>query len=176
MRVGIGYDVHRLVRGRPLILGGIPIPFARGLAGHSDADVLLHAIIDALLGAAGLGSIGQHFPPGDPRFRGVSSLWLLEQTMALLSHRGWQVVNVDSTLLAEAPRLAPHLPRMTMRIVPHLKISPDALNLKATTSEGLGFIGRGQGIAAVAIALLAPRPRHARLSHRPHLVRRLTRR
>ncbi|MBI3293050.1 MAG: 2-C-methyl-D-erythritol 2,4-cyclodiphosphate synthase [Elusimicrobia bacterium] len=159
MRVGIGYDVHRLVRGRPLILGGIPIPFKRGLAGHSDADVLLHAMIDALLGAAGLGSIGQHFPPSDPRFRGVSSLWLLEQTRGLLTQRGWRVVNLDSTILAEAPLLAPYLPRMKVQIATHLQVPLEALNLKATTGERLGFIGRGQGIAAAAVALIAPRAR-----------------
>lgn len=157
MRVGIGYDVHRLVRGRPLILGGIPVPFGRGLAGHSDADVVLHAMIDALLGAAGLGSIGQHFPPGDPRFRGVSSLWLLEQTRTLLLHHRWHVSNLDCTVLAEAPRLAPYFSRMQRRIALHLKIPQEAINFKATTGEGLGFIGRGQGIAAVAVALITLR-------------------
>lgn len=154
LRVGLGYDVHRLVPGRPLILGGVPIPFALGLAGHSDADVLIHALMDALLGAAGLGDIGQHFPPDDPTYHGASSLWLLERVIALLDAGGWRPVNVDCSVIAEAPKLLPHLAAMRANLGPRLGLAGDAVGLKATTNERLGFVGREEGIAALAVALI----------------------
>ena len=151
-RTGIGFDAHRLVSGRPLILGGVEIPHARGLLGHSDADVLVHAIMDALLGAIADGDIGQHFPPSDARWKGANSLELLRLVTARLHTQGWQVVNVDATVLAEAPRLAPHIPRMRTCIAEPLGVSPAQVSVKATTTEGLGAIGRREGISAMAVA------------------------
>ena len=154
MRAGIGYDIHRFEEGRPLILGGVELAGETGLAGHSDADVLLHAIIDALLGAAGLGDIGQHFPPQDPRLKGASSLDLLAPALALVREAGFEVGNVDATVIAERPRLAPHRPAMRERIAEALGIEAVRVNVKATTNEGLGAIGRGEGIGAMAVAVV----------------------
>jgi 2-C-methyl-D-erythritol 2,4-cyclodiphosphate synthase len=154
MRIGIGYDIHRFEPGRPLILGGVEIPEETGLAGHSDADVLLHAVIDALLGAAGLGDIGRHFPEDDPAYADAGSLDLLEQTLALVREAGLAVDSIDSTVIAEQPRLAPHITLMREQIARALDIAHDRANVKATTNEGLGAIGRGEGIAAIAVALL----------------------
>ena len=154
MRIGHGYDVHRLTEGRKLILGGVEIPWERGLLGHSDADVLTHAVMDALLGAAGLGDIGRHFPDSDPVYKGVDSLILLAHVMELLRSKGYRVGNADVTVLAQAPKLAPYLPQMTLNLARCMGVTPDRLNLKATTEEGLGFTGAGQGIAAHAVALL----------------------
>ncbi len=154
MRVGHGYDVHQLVAGRDLILGGVNIPHARGLLGHSDADVLLHAICDACLGAAGLGDLGQHFPDTDSRYRAISSRKLLCQVTALLDKSDWRVANIDSTLVAQAPRLAPHIPAMVKNIAADLEITVSQVNVKATTTEKLGFAGREEGIAAHAVVLL----------------------
>ncbi|MDZ7379534.1 MAG: 2-C-methyl-D-erythritol 2,4-cyclodiphosphate synthase, partial [candidate division KSB1 bacterium] len=155
MRVGQGYDVHRLVSGRPLILGGVEIPFPQGLLGHSDADVLCHAIADALLGAAAAGDIGRHFPNTDPQWKGVSSLLLLERVAKILADAGAVVVNVDATVVAERPMLAPYIEAMRHNIAVALGISQTAVSVKATTSEGLGLTGRGEGIAASAVALIA---------------------
>ncbi len=157
MRAGIGYDVHRLVQGRPLVLGGVRIEHPLGLEGHSDADVLLHAVMDALLGAAGLGDIGCHFPPNDERFRNAPSLGLMATVRSLLEQAGWRVVNVDSTLVAERPRVSPFLPAMKRAVAEALGISEGQVGIKATTNEGMGFAGRGEGIAAMAVALLASR-------------------
>jgi 2-C-methyl-D-erythritol 2,4-cyclodiphosphate synthase len=154
MRVGQGFDVHALVEGRKLILGGVEIPFPLGLLGHSDADVLLHAICDALLGAAALGDIGRHFPDTDPRYRGIDSRRLLRQVAATLREAGWQVVNVDATVIAQAPRLAPYIPQMVRHIASDLAVEAGCINVKATTTEKLGFTGRGQGIAAQAVCLI----------------------
>jgi len=154
MRIGIGYDIHRFQEGRPLLLGGVLFPGETGLGGHSDADVLLHAIIDALLGAAGLGDIGQHFPPGDPAYRGANSLELLARALALVRGAGLVVESVDATVIAERPRLAPHLAQMRERIAGALGMPPGRVNVKATTNEGMGALGRGEGIAAIAVALL----------------------
>jgi 2-C-methyl-D-erythritol 2,4-cyclodiphosphate synthase len=154
MRVGQGFDVHRLVAGRRLVIGGVEIPHDKGLLGHSDADVLLHAICDALLGAAALGDIGRHFPDSDARFKDVDSRALLRQVAALLADRGRRVVNVDATIVAEAPRMAPHIPRMVQNIAGDLGIEAHYVNLKATTTEQLGFTGRGEGIAAQAVCLV----------------------
>lgn len=156
MRIGYGYDVHRLVPGRPLVLGGVEIPYELGLAGHSDADVLLHAIADAVLGAAGLGDIGEHFPDTDPAWAGADSRLLLRRVARLASGAGWRVVNVDATLLAERPRIAPYREEMRRRVAGALGIEPIQVGIKATTNEGLGFVGRGEGMAAHAVALLAP--------------------
>ena len=156
VRTGIGYDAHRFAPGRRLILGGVEIPHDRGLAGHSDADVLLHAIADAVLGAAALGDIGQHFPPTDERFRDADSQDLLREAVRLTREAGWAAGNVDATLLAEAPRIGPYVPVMRARIAACLSISPDAVGVKATTNEGMGAIGRGEGIAALATATLVP--------------------
>jgi 2-C-methyl-D-erythritol 2,4-cyclodiphosphate synthase len=158
MRVGQGFDVHALVVGRRLVIGGVEIPFERGLAGHSDADVLLHAIIDALLGAAALGDIGQHFPDTDPRYHGADSRMLLRQTVRLLAGRGFSVVNVDATVITEAPRLARHIPAMVANIATDLGIGITAVNVKAKTCERLGFVGRVEGIVAEAIALVTDGP------------------
>lgn len=155
MRVGLGYDAHRLVEGRPLILGGVAIPYHLGLLGHSDADVLTHAIGDALLGAAGAGDLGSHFPDKDPAYKDISSLILLERIMAMVRDRGFAPVNVDATVVAQAPRLAPHLPEMRARLAPILGLAPEEVNLKATTTEHLGFAGREEGIAAYAVVLVA---------------------
>jgi 2-C-methyl-D-erythritol 2,4-cyclodiphosphate synthase len=154
MRVGFGYDVHPFASGRPLVLGGIEIPYLLGLLGHSDADVLLHAISDALLGAIAAGDIGRHFPDTDPQYRGIRSTILLKRVAALVQGQGFRIVNVDSTILAQKPRLAEVMPRMVEEIAKVLEIDPDRVNVKATTSEGLGFAGRGEGIAAYAMALV----------------------
>jgi 2-C-methyl-D-erythritol 2,4-cyclodiphosphate synthase len=154
MRIGHGYDVHPLVAGRDLVLGGVKIPHANGLLGHSDADVLLHAICDACLGAAGLGDLGRHFPDTDPRYKGIDSRDLLRHVEALLDERGWRVENLDSTIIAQAPKLAPHIPAMIANIAADLGISADCVNVKATTTEKLGFTGREEGIAAHAVVLL----------------------
>lgn len=158
MRIGFGYDVHRLVEGRPLVLGGVTIPFERGLLGHSDADVLLHAIMDALLGAAALGDIGQHFPDTDPAYKGADSLELLRHVGERLTREGWVPVNVDAALLCERPKIAPYREEMRARIAGALGLSPADVGIKATTNEGLGFVGAGEGIAAYAVALLQRRP------------------
>jgi len=154
MLIGFGYDVHRLVEGRKLVLGGIEIPYQKGLAGHSDADVLLHAICDGLLGAMGEGDIGKHFPDTEPRFRGISSLHLLQKVAGMISERGLAVENVDTTVIAEKPLIGPYIPPMLEKIAETLKIPVQKVNIKATTSEGLGFIGEGKGIAAYAVVLL----------------------
>ena len=154
MRIGQGFDVHALVAGRKLIVGGVHIPFAKGLLGHSDADVLLHAICDALLGAAGLGDIGRHFPDTDSRYSDIDSRELLRDVARKLHSLRLTVVNVDSTIIAQAPRMAPHIPRMTLNIAEDLGVVPGAVNVKATTTEELGFIGREEGIAAQAVALI----------------------
>lgn len=154
MRIGQGYDVHRLAGGRKLIIGGVEIPHAKGLLGHSDADVLLHAICDALLGAAGLGDIGRHFPDTDPAFKGADSRVLLRETGAKVRAAGWRIGNIDATIIAQAPKMAPHAAQMTANIAADLGIAADAVNLKAKTTERLGFTGRGEGIAAEAVALL----------------------
>jgi 2-C-methyl-D-erythritol 2,4-cyclodiphosphate synthase len=154
MRIGIGYDVHAFGEKRPLKLGGVQVEHEQGLRGHSDADVVLHAITDALLGAANLGDIGQHFPPDDPSFRGADSLVLLRQVVGLLRTVGFSVVNVDVTVVAERPKLQPYIPNMQQRIAIALGISETSVSVKATTSEGLGALGRGEGIAALATALI----------------------
>jgi len=156
VRVGIGYDVHRLVPGRPLMLGGVRFESEVGLDGHSDADVALHALCDALLGAAALGDIGKHFPPSDERWRGADSLHLLRRVVALLAEAGHRPGNVDLTIVAERPRIAPHVQTMRERIAPVLQI--EAVSIKATTNEQIGFIGRGEGIAAIAVATIEPIP------------------
>ena len=155
MRIGHGFDVHALVVGRPCIIGGVNVPYAKGLDGHSDADVLLHAICDALLGAAALGDIGQHFPPTDERFKGIDSRQLLLHVVALLHERGYKVVNIDSTVICELPKLSPHTAQMRALIAADCQVSLDAINVKATTTEKLGFTGRGEGIAAEAVCLIA---------------------
>lgn len=156
LRVGIGYDVHRLVQGRRLVLGGVEIPHTLGLEGHSDADVLLHAIMDAILGAAALGDLGQQFPPGDPAYKDASSLGLLVQVADLVKRQGWQVSNLDATLVAQAPRLAPFLEDMRLCICEALGLGIGQVSMKATSPEGLGSLGRGEGISSYAVALLAP--------------------
>lgn len=155
MRVGQGFDVHAFAEGRKLIVGGVDIPHPVGLLGHSDADVLLHAICDALLGAAALGDIGMHFPDSDPRYRGADSRDLLRHVAALVRERGFGIENVDATIIAQAPKMASHIPRMVDNIAQDLKIARHAVNVKATTTEKLGFTGRGEGIAAQAICLLS---------------------
>ena len=154
MRIGHGYDVHRLTEGRDLILGGVKIEHSLGLLGHSDADVLLHAVSDALLGAAGLRDIGYHFPDSDPAFKGISSLLLLEKTRELISHAGCTVGNIDATIIAQKPKLAAYLPEMIKNIADAVKVPASRINVKATTEEGLGFTGSGEGIAAQAVCLL----------------------
>lgn len=154
MRVGIGYDVHRLVEGRKLILGGVEIEHTVGLLGHSDADVLLHAISDALLGAAALGDIGKHFPDSDPAYRGISSLLLLLHVGKLLAEHGYRVGNVDATIVAQAPKLAPHIESMRANIADALAVDVSAISVKATTTEGLGFAGTKEGMASYAVAML----------------------
>ncbi len=155
IRVGHGFDVHAFAEHRKLIIGGVDIPHDKGLAGHSDADVLLHAICDALLGAAGLGDIGRHFPDTDAAFAGIDSRILLRRVAEQLQQRGWRVGNVDATLIAQAPKMAPHIARMTAHIADDLGIALDRVNVKATTTEKLGFTGRGEGIAAEAVCLIA---------------------
>ena len=154
MRVGLGYDAHRLVAGRPLILGGVESPHAQGLLGHSDADVLSHAIGDALLGAVGAGDLGTHFPDRDPAYKDISSLILLERIMLIVRDRGFQPVNVDATIVAQEPRLAPHIPAMRANLAPILGLTPAEVNVKATTTELMGFAGRGEGMAAYAVVLV----------------------
>ena len=156
MRVGQGFDTHALVAGRKLIIGGVPIPYDKGLDGHSDADVLIHAICDALLGAAALGDIGRHFPDSDPQYKGADSRMLLRAVRDKLAAAGHSVVNIDSTIIAQAPRMAPHIAKMVANIAMDLGIASGCVNVKATTTEHLGFTGRGEGIAAQAIALLGP--------------------
>lgn len=155
MRIGHGFDVHALVTGRPCIIGGVNVPYAKGLDGHSDADVLLHAICDALLGAAALGDIGQHFPPTDARYQGIDSRQLLRHVVALLHGRGYAIVNIDSTVICELPKLSPHTAQMRAFIADDCQVNLDAINVKATTTEKLGFTGRGEGIAAEAVCLIA---------------------
>ena len=154
MRIGQGYDVHALVAGRKLVIGGVEIPHEKGLAGHSDADVLLHAICDALLGAAALGDIGWHFPDSRPEYRDVDSRELLRATAKKLADAGYKIVNLDATIVAQAPRMAPHVAKMIGNIAADLGVKPAAVSVKATTTEKLGYIGRGEGIAAQAIALI----------------------
>ena len=156
MRIGQGFDVHALVPGRKLIIGGVEIAHERGLAGHSDADVLLHAICDALIGAAGLGDIGTHFPDTDPRYKGADSRVLLREVAQLLAANGFRVANVDSTIIAQAPKMAPHIPRMREHIAADLGLEAALVNVKAKTAERLGALGRGEGIAAEAIVLIVP--------------------
>ncbi|ANN77005.1 2-C-methyl-D-erythritol 2,4-cyclodiphosphate synthase [Bordetella flabilis] len=154
-RVGQGFDVHALVADRPLVIGGVTIPHTHGLLGHSDADVLLHALTDAILGAAGLGDIGRHFPDTDPAYRGADSRVLLRDAMAKVADAGWTVVNVDATLHAQAPKIGPHAPAMARNIAADLAVEPSAVNIKAKTNEGLGYLGRKEGIAATVAVLLA---------------------
>ena len=154
MRVGFGYDAHRLTPDRPLVLGGVEIPHPMGLSGHSDADVLIHALGDALLGAVAAGDLGRHFPDSDPAYRGISSLILLERIMILVQSRGFQPVNVDAMVVAEQPRLAPHIPQMIDNLAPILGLAPEAVNIKATSTEKMGFAGREEGIAAYAVVLV----------------------
>ena len=154
MRVGMGYDVHRLVGDRPLILGGVVIPWEKGLLGHSDADVLTHAIMDALLGAAALGDIGRHFPDSEEAYRGISSLLLLKRVSGLLREKGCGIVNIDAVIIAQKPKMMPYIPKMIENISSVLNIDKMCINIKATTTEGLGFSGREEGIAAQAVALI----------------------
>ena len=158
LRIGHGYDVHRLVEGRRLILGGVEVPHTLGLLGHSDADVLTHAVMDALLGAAGLGDIGRHFPDTDPAYAGADSLKLLDYVVELLEAQGWKVGNVDATILAQRPKLAPHLEQMRENLAARMKVEPEQVNVKATTEEHLGFTGDSSGMAAHAVALLERLP------------------
>jgi 2-C-methyl-D-erythritol 2,4-cyclodiphosphate synthase len=153
-RIGFGYDVHRLAEGRALVLGGVTIPHSHGLEGHSDADVLVHAIADALLGAAALGDIGKHFPNTDPQYRGISSLVLLKHVAGLLEMRGYALVNIDATLILEAPKILPHVPQMQENIGRALGVQPDRISIKATTGEAMGFVGRREGAAAHAVAAI----------------------
>lgn len=153
-RAGLGYDVHKLTENRELILGGVNIPYEKGLLGHSDADVLVHAIMDALLGACKLGDIGQHFPDTDPQYKGISSIKLLKHVGALLDENGYKIVNIDSIIVAQRPKMMPHIPEMEKNIAAALNIDPDSVNVKATTEEGLGFTGSGEGIAAKAVCMV----------------------
>jgi len=157
MRIGHGYDVHRLVEGRKLVLGGVEIPHETGLLGHSDADVLLHAICDAILGAIGEGDIGRHFPDTDPAYKGASSIKLLRQVMLLAREKGYDTGNVDATIVAQRPKLAPSIPQMVRNVAAALETEPERINVKATTTEELGFAGRKEGIAAYAVALMEKR-------------------
>ena len=155
MRIGTGYDVHALTEGRPLVIGGVTIPYELGLAGHSDADVLLHAIMDALLGAAALGDIGAHFPDTDEKYKGISSLKLLEEVRDLLAQEGYVVDNIDATIIAQRPKMRPYIEQMRQKIADTLEIEVSQVNVKATTEEGLGFTGRGEGISSQAVCLLS---------------------
>jgi 2-C-methyl-D-erythritol 2,4-cyclodiphosphate synthase len=155
MQIGIGYDVHRLVTGRQLILGGALIPFEKGLLGHSDADVLVHAVCDALLGSAGLGDIGLHFPDTDPRYKNISSLKLLSQTHEMVRQKGFTICNIDTTIFAEAPKIGPYRDAMQKNIARAVEVDPGCINIKATTTEGLGIIGKGEGIAAMSVVLVS---------------------
>lgn len=157
MRVGIGYDVHRLVEDRPLILGGVNIPYEKGLLGHSDADVLIHSIMDALIGAMALGDIGKHFPDSDNKYKGISSISLLEHVNQLIEQKGYQIGNIDATIIAQRPKLAPYIDEMANKLIQVLHINRNQLNIKATTEEGLGFTGEGLGISAQAICCLIER-------------------
>jgi 2-C-methyl-D-erythritol 2,4-cyclodiphosphate synthase len=154
MRVGIGYDVHKLVTGRKLILGGVVIPFEKGLLGHSDADVLVHAVCDALLGAAAMGDIGLHFPDTDPKFKDISSIKLLAETNAMVHREGFTIGNIDTIIFAEAPKIGPYRKMMQEKLASTVEVEPSCFNIKATTTEGLGFIGKGHGIGAMCVALL----------------------
>jgi 2-C-methyl-D-erythritol 2,4-cyclodiphosphate synthase len=154
MRVGIGYDVHRFAQGRKLVLGGVVIPFEKGLLGHSDADVLVHAVCDALLGAAGLGDIGMHFPDTDPDYKDISSLKILAKTHELVRRRKFKIINLDSTIFADAPKLSPYREAMQKNIARTIEIEPECVNIKATTFEGLGMIGKGEGMGAICTALI----------------------
>jgi 2-C-methyl-D-erythritol 2,4-cyclodiphosphate synthase len=158
MRIGMGYDVHRLSIDRKLIIGGVDIPYEKGLLGHSDADVLLHAIMDSLLGAAALGDIGKHFPDTDPKYKGISSLLLLEHVGELLKKNGYDIINIDSTIIAQKPKMAPHIPSMIKNIAKALGVDEDKVNVKATTEEGLGFTGSGEGISSQSICLIQKSP------------------
>ncbi len=153
-RIGTGYDVHQLIAGRKLVLGGVTLPFEKGLKGWSDGDVLTHAIIDALFGAAALGDIGSHFPPGDTQYKGISSLILLKQTGIILAEKGWKIGNIDATVVAERPRLREHIDAMRQKLSDTLGIDINQVSVKACTSEQMGFVGRGEGIAAHAVALV----------------------
>jgi 2-C-methyl-D-erythritol 2,4-cyclodiphosphate synthase len=154
MRIGQGFDAHRFAADRTLVIGGVTIPFRAGLAGYSDADVLLHAVCDALLGAAGLGDLGRHFPESDSRYRGIDSRELLRRVMGLLRGGGYTVINLDATIVAQAPRMAPHIPAMVRHIAQDLRVADAVISVKATTTDTLGFVGRGEGIAAQAICLI----------------------
>jgi 2-C-methyl-D-erythritol 2,4-cyclodiphosphate synthase len=156
MRIGQGFDAHALKAGRKLVIGGVTIPHEKGLDGHSDADVLLHAICDALIGAAALGDIGRHFPDSDAKYKGIDSRQLLRETAALLAGHGWRVVNIDATIIAQEPRMAPHVAAMVANIAADVGVAPADVNVKAKTTEKLGFTGRGEGMAAEAVALIAP--------------------
>src|SRR4030042_851345 len=157
MRVGIGYDVHRLVPGRNLILGGVTIPFNKGLSGHSDADVLIHAIMDALLGAAGLRDIGVYFPDTDTRYKNIASLLLLKEVKKIINNKGFEIINIDSTLILEKPKVSTYIPEMLKKLADTLELDPGRIGVQATTTEGLGFCGREEGIAVQSIALLETR-------------------
>lgn len=154
IRIGSGYDVHAFAPNRPLILGGVTVPHERGLAGHSDADVVIHAVIDALLGAAALGDIGQHFPSSDARWKDQPSTVFLDYTLDLLCQHGWRISNIDATIVAEHPRMTPHTPAMRAHLAEHLRLEIEQVSVKAKTTDGLGFTGRGEGIACYAVALL----------------------
>ncbi|MBW1693094.1 MAG: 2-C-methyl-D-erythritol 2,4-cyclodiphosphate synthase [Deltaproteobacteria bacterium] len=154
MRVGLGYDIHRLVPGRKLVLGGVTIPFDKGLIGHSDSDVLVHAVCDALLGAANLGDIGVHFPDTDPTFKGISSIKLLAKTHRMVKNNGFKIINIDSVIFIETPKISPFRDEMRKNIALAIEIDPDCINVKATTTEGLGIIGKGEGIGAMCVALI----------------------
>jgi 2-C-methyl-D-erythritol 2,4-cyclodiphosphate synthase len=158
VRIGHGFDAHPWTDGRPLILGGVQIPYAKGLLGHSDADALVHAICDAILGALALSDIGHHFPDSDPRFKGISSLVLLKETISMAEKRGWQVGNLDATVLAQSPRLSPYIPDMINRIARTLGVDASLVSVKATTTEKMGFVGREEGIAAHALVLMVRSP------------------
>ena len=155
MRIGSGYDVHRLIKGRPLFLGGVEIPFEKGLEGHSDADVVLHSLCDAILGAAGMGDIGRHFPDTDPSFKNIYSIELLKETWRMVRPHFSSIINIDSTIFAEAPKILPYADKMKSKIASSLSIFSSQVNIKATTTEGLGYIGRGEGIAAMCVVLIA---------------------
>lgn len=157
MRIGFGYDVHRLIEDRKLILGGVIVPFEKGLMGHSDADVVVHAVIDALLGASGLGDIGKHFPDTNPEYKDISSIELLKHISKLLSNKNLQIINIDSTIVTQKPRLAEYIPQMTANIARALSLNVSQINIKAKTEEGLGFTGEGEGIKAYAVALIEER-------------------
>jgi len=157
MRIGMGYDVHKLVKNRKLVLGGVEIPFDIGLLGHSDADVLIHAIMDSLLGAAALGDIGRHFPDTDEKYKGISSICLLKEVGNLLKQMDYKIVNIDATIIAQKPKMSPHICQMIKNISAALKIPEDSINIKATTEEGLGFTGSGEGISSQSIALITKR-------------------